>query len=245
MIAKVVKAGLIAGALSVAVFSLAPATGATGSKFLAKRAPAAQMRGGIGSFTPASADPRLAAAFARTGLASSGFRFTPAAVDGKRRAVTVAVRARSSGNAAGVNNVTPGATALLAVAPSIGIAPVAYNLGVGVGWKRFALSGDLARVDGGVIAGTRESVDLGISYNASKWSTRVQLAAEKPMGIAPRPISGGDSVSLDVGGSYRLTRRLDLTAGVRYKSERDRLQTPLNDTARDSQAVYVGTAFRF
>ena len=245
MIAQWIKAGLIAGACSAAVFSLAPATGATGSKFLAKRAPAAQMRGGIGSFTPASADPRLAAAFARTGLASSGFRFTPAAVDGKRRAVTVAVRARSSGNAAGVNSVTPGATALLAVAPSIGIAPVAYNLGVGVGWKRFALSGDLARVDGGVIAGARESVDLGISYNASKWSTRVQLAAEKPMGIAPRPISGGDSVSLDVGGSYRLTRRLDLTAGVRYKSERDRLQTPLNDTARDSQAVYVGTALKF
>ena len=64
------------------------------------------------------------------------------------------------------------------------------------------------------------------------------------MGDAPRSITGGESVSLDVGGSYRLTRRLDVTAGVRYKSERDRL-TAATDNIRDSQAVYVGTAFRF
>jgi hypothetical protein len=31
---------------------------------------------------------------------------------------------------------------------------------------------------------------------------------------------------------------------VRYKIQRDRLQ-PLEDESRDSQAVYLGTAFRF
>ena len=31
---------------------------------------------------------------------------------------------------------------------------------------------------------------------------------------------------------------------ARYRIERDRL-APLNDDRRDSQAVYVGTAFRF
>lgn len=240
------KTGLIAGALGVALLSVSPAIGASGDKFLARRAAENPpvLRGGIGSFTPASADPRLAAAFARSGVTSSGFRFTPSAVNNKRRAVTVAVRARAVGNNGGVNAVTPGTTSLLNVAPSLGVAPVAYNLGVGVGWKRFALSGDVARVDHGLMPGGSESVDLGISYNASKWSTRVQLAAEKPTGNIPQSITGGETVSLDVGGSYRLTRRLDVTAGIRYKSERDRLQSPA-DTVRDSQAVYIGTAFRF
>ena len=59
-----------------------------------------------------------------------------------------------------------------------------------------------------------------------------------------RSINGGGSVSLDVGGSFRVARNVDVTAGVRYKSERDRLET-VTDTRRDSQAVYVGTAFRF
>ena len=56
------------------------------------------------------------------------------------------------------------------------------------------------------------------------------------------PLESG--YSLGVGGSYRLTRNLDVTGGVRYKIQRDRLE-PLADQRRDSQAVYVGTAFRF
>ncbi len=237
------KIGLIAGALSVAVFAISPAIAASGDKFLARRAPPSA-RGGIGSFTPAAADARLAAAFARSGISSSGFRFTPSAASGKKRAVTVAVRARAAGNAAGVNAVTPGSTSLINLAPSLGLAPVAYNLGVGVGWKRFALSGDVARVDNGLMPGGSETVDLGISYNASKWSTRVQLLSEKPMGKVPKSMIGGETIALDVGGSYRLTRQLDVTAGIRYKTERDRLVTSA-DAVRDSQAVYVGTAFRF
>lgn len=239
-----IKIGVIGTVLCTAALMVSPAIGASSSKFMAKRNNTPALRGGIGTFTPASADPRLAAAFARSGIASSGFRFTPAASDNNRRSIRVAVRARAVGNNTGVNSVTPGATALLSVAPSLGVSPVAYNLGAAVGWRRFAISGDVARIDPGSPTGGRESVDLGISYNASKWSTRVQLGAEKPMGDAPRSITGGESVSLDVGGSYRLTRRLDVMAGVRYKTERDRLVTP-NDTARDSQAVYVGTAFRF
>ena len=230
--------------LCTASLAMPPAIGASPDKFIAKRSGAPALRGGIGTFTPAAADPRLAAAFARSGVSSSGFRFTPAASDNNRRSVRVAVRARAVGNTVGVNSVTPGATSLLSVAPSLGVNPVAYNLGVGIGWKRFALSGDVARVEPGSPSGGRETVDLGISYNASKWSTRVQLGAEKPMDNMPRSITGGESVSLDVGGSYRLTRSLDVTAGVRYKSERDRLATP-SDSVRDSQAVYIGTAFRF
>jgi hypothetical protein len=35
-----------------------------------------------------------------------------------------------------------------------------------------------------------------------------------------------------------------VTAGLRYQSDRERL-AQLKDDRRDSQAVYVGTAFRF
>ena len=228
----------LSGALCVAALAIAPAIGASSNSFVAKRLSIATPRMGIGSFTPAAADPVLAAALMRSGLNSTGFRFTPAATSNSNRAVTVAVRARSSNTMRESDRVATGVPATL------GIAPVAYNLGVGIGWKRFALSGDVTRIDNGAIQGRREATDLAVSYNARKWSTRLQVAADRATGSAPRTITGNDSVSLDVGGAYRLTRNLDVTAGVRYRSERNRLE-PLTDNRRDSQAVYVGTAFRF
>jgi hypothetical protein len=227
----------LAGALGVTVLAIAPAIGASVDRPFAKRALAMPSRSGIGTFTPAAADPKLAAALMRSGMSGTGFRFTPMAAVGKSRAVTVAVRART-GKAPADDQLAPGGS------NTIGIAPVAYNLGAGVGWKRFALSGDLKRVDSGLLPGGREGVDLGVSYKAPKWSTRVQVAADRPVGNAPRALTGGESVALDVGGAYRLTRNLDVTAGVRYKAERNRLEA-LADDRRDSQAVYVGTAFRF
>lgn len=224
------------GALCVAAIALVPSIGASRSDTLTKRA-FSGLRTGIGTFTPAAADPRLAAALARTGLPSTGFRFTPVASVGKSKSITVAVRAQSSRRTF-VNE------QLALVAPAQGVAPVAYDLGVGVGWKRFALQGDVTRLDGNAIAGGRDSADVGLSYNTKKWSTRVQIATERPTGTVPRAISGDESVALDVGGSFRLTRNLDVMAGVRYKSERYRLERPTDDR-RDSQAVYVGTAFRF
>lgn len=228
----------LSGALCVAALAVAPALGASGSILPAKRAAMHAPRVGIGSFTPAAADPVLAAALARSGMSSSGFRFTPVAVTNHNRALTVAVRARAGNVQSSVDRVASGA------ATTLGIAPVAYNLGVGIGWKRFALSGDVTKVDSGVLPGGREAADLALSFNARKWSTRVQLAADRPTGNLPRTLAGNDSVSLDVGGAYRLTRNLDVTAGVRYRSERNRLEA-VADNRRDSQAVYVGTAFRF
>jgi hypothetical protein len=236
---KMAIGGVIAGALCVAALAAAPAIGAAADRILTKPA-VVSMRGGIGTFTPAAGDPRLAAALARSGITGSGFRFTPAAsADGRARAVTVAVRAHGAAREVAADRLAPSLT------NAVGIAPVAYSLGAGVGWKRFALTGDVQKIDTGIVPGGREGVDVGVSYNASKWSTRVQVAADRPVGTLPRSINGNPSVSLDVGGSFRLTRNFDVTAGVRYKSERDRLQNVTADTRRDSQAVYVGTAFRF
>ena len=65
-----------------------------------------------------------------------------------------------------------------------------------------------------------------------------ERATDKPLPALRK----SDNVSLDAGGSYSLSRRVALTGGVRYNIERDRM---LQDDRRDSQAVYVGTAFKF
>lgn len=224
------------GAVIVAGVALAPATGAPQDSRITKR-PAAVSRG-IGSFTPAAGDPKLAAALAAAGVDGNGFRFTPSeARRNGQRPITVAVRARS-------NSTRGQAERVAAVAPTVGLTPIAYNLGVAVGWKRFALSGDLARVDLAGLPGSRESVDVGVSYTGKRASARVKAEADRPVGNAPALVAEKQSYAVDLGGSYSLTRNLDLTAGVRYSSDRDRIQ-PVEDNRRDAQAVYIGTAFRF
>ena len=58
------------------------------------------------------------------------------------------------------------------------------------------------------------------------------------------PLRKADNYSVDVGGAYSLTRNIALTGGVRYRIDHERLSA-LKDDRRDSQAVYVGTAFKF
>ncbi|MBX3593617.1 hypothetical protein [Sphingomonas sp.] len=201
-----------------------------------KRAPATS---GIGAFTPAAADPKLAAALARAGLSGSGFRFTPAdSARATSRSVTVAVRARNDRPAAAVADRGAAAPA------SVTLQPISYNLGVSVGWKRFAISGDLSKLDLAGQPGSRESTELGVTYTGKRASGRIKAEADRPLESTPRLIAADPSYSIDVGGAYSITRNLDVTAGVRYKTERNRLNE-LTDNRRDSQAVYVGTAIRF
>lgn len=233
--------GLSGGAIIALAFALSPAIGASNEASATKPRIMLNTRGGLGSFTPASSDARLTAVLARGGLAGSGFRFTPASTSASirlNRSVTVAVRA-------GANlGVSGGERTALVSAPASNIAPIAYNLGVAVGWKRFAISSDVAKVDLGLMGG-REVADVGVSYNAQNWTTRLAVGNEHPLAGTPRALSAGTAAySLDLGGSYRLSRNIDLTAGVRYRApERDRLT--ISDDRRDSQAVYIGTAFKF
>lgn len=195
---------------------------------------------GFRSFTPAVSDPRLAAAFARRGASRAEFSFTPTATPGDRRSVRVAVRARATTAVAAAR----APTASVASADVTALTPTAYNLGVAVGWKRFAISGDVAKVDAGVGPGGREAAEVGISYNLKDFTGRVEVGADRVDARTPRLIANDINYSLDVGGSYQVARNLELTGGVRYKIESDRL-APLADMRRDSQAVYVGTAFKF
>jgi hypothetical protein len=228
--------GMMGAAVAVLALSCAPSVAMMQKP--ARRGTAAvslTSPGSLGSFTPPAADSRRGAALSRGGLSSSGFRFTPSAAPGSRRAVTVALRARAN---------TKAQAARTALASATNAAPAAYNLGVAVGWKRFALTGDVARVDAGGLPGSHEAVDVGLSYSGKSWSTRLQVAADRTPDDVPRLIAEPKSYSVDLGGSYALTRNLEVTGGVRYRRDRDRLE-PIDDDRRDSQAVYIGTAFRF
>jgi hypothetical protein len=108
------------------------------------------------------------------------------------------------------------------------------------------VSGDVVKVKSADSAiGGRESAIVGVSYSLSnRLSTRVAVGAERSTGNPVAALRHGDNVSLDAGASYSLSRRIALTGGVRYNIERDRMSA-FQDDRRDSQAVYVGTAFKF
>lgn len=236
---KLVGIGVVGGtALAGLALVLAPATAASTQAQKAKRPrpPASFI---TGSFTPAVADPRLAAEFARRGFQAGSMRFTPATGSAERsKAIKVAVRARAATVTQASRTVDASST------PVTAITPTGYNLGLAVGWKRFALSGDVAKVQGGPLPGGREAAEVGVSYSGKKFTGRVEVGAERSDPAQLRVVPVESSYSLGVGGSYRLGRNLDVTGGVRYKIQRDRLE-PIADERRDSQAVYIGTAFRF
>lgn len=222
-------------ALALLLASAASAAGPVQHRRFARSQPT-QFASSIGSFTPAAADPRLASSLVRGGLpGATGFRFTPSATPGASRRVTVAVRARAA---------TPAQAERTQVAGFTAIGPQAYNLGVSLGWKRFALTSDYARVDLGPVPGSRETADVALSFAGHRWSTRLALAADRALGEVPHLLDHDRNVSVDLGGSYSISNRLDVTGGLRYKRDFDQLQM-IADDRRDSQAVYIGTAFRF
>jgi len=234
------KGASLAAAIAAAGLVLTPAIAAG---MPAKKRPAAVTLSfdPVSSFTPANADPKLAAALAGKALALTDFKFTPAPAKGRPSQVRVAIRARVAAPAQ-----VALADASVAAGAVSALTPTGYNLGVAVGWRRFAMSADVAKVKSADNAiGGRESAVVGVSYSLSnKLSTRVAVGAERSTGNPVAALRQGDNVSLDAGASYNLSRRIALTGGVRYNIERDRMSA-LQDDRRDSQAVYVGTAFKF
>ncbi len=192
----------------------------------------------ITAFTPASADPRLAAAFAGRSAAIEDFKFTPAAAKGRPSQIRVAVRAR------GLAPVSGRAVDVVAAPVATALTAASFSLGAAVGWKRFALAGDVAKLASPDPAiGDRKSAVVGVSYNLNKLTGRLAVGAERSTGRIAA-LSQPDNVSVDVGAAYSVNRRLAVTGGVRYRVDQDRVAT-LSDQRRDSQAVYVGTAFKF
>jgi hypothetical protein len=186
-------------------------------------------------FTPASADPKLAALIARNGIGNAAFRFTPADTSGARRPATIALQINTP--KAGIVTLR-GSSADIAP-PSVGVAPIAYNLTSTTAAKRLTVPGDAPKMDLGTSFSGRR-VEPG--FNLSKPS-KLKAVTDRPS--TETALTGETPQMINVGGAYSLRRNIDVTAGVRYKSQdRDRL-TPLPDNRADSQAVYVGTTFKF
>lgn len=208
--------------------------------------------GSFAALTPASVDPRLARLVAeRSNGNARMMRFTPAGVaERASRSVTVAIRIdEEAARAISVRSAIASAQEQVAGDAGMRIAPTRYNLGISRGYQSFAKtpeqSGALSRTlsDAGIPNLAEFRPSPGARQDESRFAARIAAADEaKP---AARPAESRGDQSLDVAGSYRLTRNLDVTAGVRYEQERDRLAPIAEPNQQDSQAVYVGTQFRF
>lgn len=214
-------------------------------------------RATIGQFTPASIDPRIAQLVARNSTGKARLmRFTPAGVsDRTSRSVTVAVRVDEAAARAITVSSTVAANEL-AGAPALRIAPVRYSLGLARGYQSFAKTAVPAAAASPTLSRSLSEAAIpdlatykpsaGVREDPSRFTPRNPASEPRPAAAA-RVVEAHEPAdqAVDVAGSYRLTRNLDVTAGVRYSQERDRL-APVADTAKlDNQAVYIGTQFRF
>lgn len=237
-------------ALFAGVLAMVPSIGMAFSTGFDSQPVSLDAIGGIGSFTPASVDPDLATNLKFEALNGNKlFRFTPAdgRVESDRpRALTIAVRVDPErAEAIGIRSSTEGAPGK--GLPTVKITPTAYSLGVAKGFQKFAQKLDIAEQKpqtDPVIPDLSEIGKPGRQSDKSRFSADVELDAVDRLGTSPRTFGGQGDYSVGVQGSYRISRNLDVTAGIRYRSERDRLD-PLTSDQQDSQAVYVGTQFKF
>ena len=198
----------------------------------------------MANFMPARVDPRLARSITVPGLTGSqAFHFTPAgSATRPDRSVTVAVRVDAVGAQAILVRAPREALAGAGIT-ALRIAPTAYSLGVSRGFQNFGLAGDQRRIDAPDLSSFRLGA-VGAADEPSRLNARIAFDEREKTGRAPRTLESNGEQTVDVGGSYRLTGNLKVTAGVRYSQERDRV-LPVIDGQKDGQAVYVGTQFRF
>ncbi len=179
------------------------------------------------------------------------FRFTPAGLDKiSNRTLTVAARTNETPKAVNIRNVltkdVPASGTLAALQTT------KYSLKQDKGWKGFELTA-LPKLPVADNAGRLNRISTpSINYKLkndkddkpSRFSTSMKIA--KPTDATPSPLgnAAGEDYTLNLGGSFSISKRIDLTAGVRYDRQND---IPLSsiDSREDSEAVYVGTKIRF
>ena len=201
-------------------------------------------------FTPASVDPKLAKFVTErsTGTARM-MRFTPAGVAERgKQSLTVAVRIdEESAQAIQVRSAIATAQDQMGGASGVRIVSARYNLGMARGYQSFAQPTVLSKkLADAAIPDLSTFKPAPIAQpDQSRLVSRVALAHEEKPGVTPRTREALGEQSLDVATSYRLTRNLDVSAGVRYSQDRDRIAPATEPVPQDSQAFYVGTQFRF
>lgn len=238
------KTGLMLAA-SVAVLALPSAVLAFSDSLSAVSGAAVP----IGSLDPDNSPEQLSRVIAMRSLANGRhFPFTPAGTPNRPdRAVTVAVRVDPEAAKAIIVRQQAKLVQSAQEPGRLRMPPTAFNLGMSRGYQTFAQDlvpqptgrpaaelPDLRKFS--LAPGAREDKE-------PRFSTRLSIDEKHAPGRAPRTFAG-DAGEVDLSGAYRVTENLNVTAGVRYSQDRERL-LPLTDGRQDSQAVYVGTQFRF
>jgi hypothetical protein len=176
-------------------------------------------------------------------------RFTPAGSANRvGRSITVAVRIdENTARAISVRQAFAAADDAQSSLAAPRLAPMRYNLGVSRGYQGFAARApELSKTlnDAAIPDLAAFQPSAGAKDKPSRFNARIALDEVEKTGRDTRTRDGLGDQTVDVGGSYSVTRNLNVTAGVRYSQDRDRLQ-PIANGKQDSQAVYVGTQFNF
>jgi len=213
----------------------------------------------FGLFAPASVDPEFAAQIADKAR-ERGIQFTPVGASAVNNDRTVTVAVRMDADIARAVSVRQAAQAAPGTGTAIiGLQANRFDLGAARGYQSFAQS--QPEITDTPVSGRAfefENVrDLSLpdlsafepaqptrEDRPSRLQPRIELEGETIAGRSPNTLDAIGAQTVDVGGSFSLSRNLDVTAGVRYSQERERLD-PLTNSLQDSQAVYVGTQIRF
>jgi len=179
--------------------------------------------------------PGRGASTARLDTVDRAFRFTPSGQP-NRKALSIGVTSRVVAAAPDASRAD--------VVETFAASPAAYNVGVSVGWRGFAVGGGYSRIEAPVTAlgpNRREAADATLSYHGRNWKTALQLAAETGSPLLQTPAERRYSV--DFGGAYIVRPGVSLSGGVRYKLAP--VSPSLVDNDRADSSVYVGTAVSF
>jgi hypothetical protein len=201
-------------------------------------------------FTPAGVDPDLAERVnSRYAAARKAMRFTPAASRTPAdRTVTVAIRLDDETARAISVRSAIAEQSVAGRSSDLSIAPTRFDLGIARGYQSFVkpaaeLPVGVSKIEMPDLADFKPRQGTAAA-KPSRFQPRIALESESGPGRAPRTLEGAADRTVDVSGAYRLTRNLDVTAGVRLSQDRSRL-APLTNGVEDDQAVYVGTQLRF
>jgi hypothetical protein len=193
-------------------------------------------------FTPAGVDSRLAERMRANAIRQSAFPFTPAGLNSRTsNTLTVAVRT-DAGSAVSVRNALAQMDA--GNGSTLRLNNSSYQLTAAKGWQAFQLptAVDQPRIDQLVGKGSFR-LDDGSAKKPSRFNTDVSVGVPKAAAPNPRGNAAAGDYDVNVGGSFRVAKGVDVTAGVRYSRDNDRVD--LATTKADSEAVYVGTKIRF
>ena len=224
-------------AVAVALLALPSAVLGFGTSFQTPRDTAAGLAAAqpnIAALRVDGSGARLARALSLSFLSRTPlYPFTPAKNPNRPdRSVTVAVRLDPQ-TLRTITVLGPRTQAPTLADVPVRIAQSGFNLGVARGYRTFSPEAPAPAPP----VSHRDPADLAARYSLAPGGFGGREAARSRQ-------LGPDRDDAATGGSYRVTRNIDLTAGQRSAPYRERLK-PLTDANLDNQAVYVGTKFKF